>query len=127
MTATKVITGHNNQATVAAVSPQPARREPMRHGKLNRAPGGYSYPQGYQQTKLVWNVIERSSYPLIMTQFGLDLDSTSAAITIALDDDYGNYKYYNAIATYEQDANREMNFWKRLTITIMDMQEVAAP
>lgn len=127
MTAIKAIIGHNNQATVQTLTYQPARREPMRHGKINRVPGGYTYPQGYQQTKLVYNVRERGDYPTIMTQFGLSLTVTSAAITIALDDDDGTYNYYNATASYEENANRDMNFWKRIEIIVNAMEEVSAP
>jgi len=127
LTATKVITGHNHQSTVVAVSPQPARKEPLHHGRINRVPGGLTYPEGYLQTHQLWNVRERADYPIIMAQYGLSLTTTSALITIAMDDDYGNYKYYNAVASYDQDAQREMNFWKRLEIKINKMEEVAAP
>src|SRR5690606_2976659 len=105
-----VYVGHDEQANVIALYPQPARVESLHHADIHHAPGGLSYPRGYLMTRLRWNVSERLALPLIKSYFGLDLTTTSSEITIALDDDDGNLSYFNAVANYEEDIRRAMNF-----------------
>ena len=78
-------------------------------------------------TRLRWNVSERLAFPLIKSYFGLDLTTTSSEITIALDDDDGNLSYFNAVANYEEDIRRAMNFNRDLEIAILKMESVSAP
>ena len=122
-----VYQGYNQQGNVISVYPPPARTESLHHGRIVYAPGGLSYPHGYLSTRLTWNVLERLSFPLIKNQFGLDLTTTSAEITIALTDDDMNLTYWNAVANYDEDIRRKKNWNYDLVITILKMESVAAP
>ena len=127
MTAYKVAIGFDRQAFVADIDPQPARKVMLTHGAIRRVPGGYQYPTGYAQTTIRWSGLDRSDHPLILAQFGLSFTVLSRGVTIAMDDDMGNYKYYNAMAQYNQDTRRSMTFFEDMEIVLMKLEEVSAP
>lgn len=127
MTAYRVAIGFDRQAFVADIVPQPARKIMIHHGAIRRVPGGYIYPTGYAQTTIRWSGLDRDEHPSILAQFGLSFTVTSRGITIALDDDMGNYKWYNAMAQYEQNTRRELVFFEDMEIILMKMEEISAP
>lgn len=123
----KVAIGFDRQAFVANIAPQPARKIMLHHGMIRRVPGGYIYPTGYAQTTIRWSGLDREDHPLILAQFGLSFTVLSKGVTIAMDDDMGNYKYYNAMAQYEQNTKRELVFFEDMEIVLMKLEEIAAP
>lgn len=119
--------GFDQQGAVAPLSPQPARSTGITHGAITYGGGSRSFPQGHKKITLSWNVMQRSSYPLLRTQLGLDEDTLSVEGTLSFVDDDGNVSYWNAVAQYNEDIRRVMSFWKDLDIEMILRESVAAP
>lgn len=119
--------GHDNQGTVAPLTPQPARSSGITHGGITYGGGARSYPQGDKKIMLAWNVMQRDSYPLLRVQLGLDEDTLSVEGTIAFLDDDGVLSYWNASAQFDENIKRPMSFWRDFELNVLLTEALAAP
>lgn len=117
--------GHNNEASLAELDPQPASPDGVRYPDTRWAANGAAVPHGFAFVELVWNSLTRDQYNSILTAFGLSAStySNDGTARIRLNDD--TFANRNATAVYIQDAQRKIAFWRNLTIRLNKLEAIS--
>lgn len=112
MSTFQVAVGHDQEGSLAAVSPQP-RSSGLRYIERVTAIDGSLTLKGLPYVEWIWDYLSYTDYGTLLTACGLDATAptASAEVTIkTLENDYATWSNFNAIAhlpEVEVDIDRD--------------------
>jgi hypothetical protein len=98
----KVADGYNNAGTLALLDPQPRQPELVAYAAHDAGGDGHVQPNGYIQTRLVWNSITTTQLASLRSQIGVSITAPSNEITARIKNRDGDYFNVNCIAVEQR-------------------------
>jgi len=127
----QVITGHDHTGTLVDMLQVPAMPRGIQALELRWSANGSAARHGTLAADLEWNVLLRypagatdSQRDRLLAQFGLSDTTTSAAVTVRLRDNSGNYTAYNATAVLADIGARQQGRWERVVVRLLNLVEI---
>lgn len=102
MSSHKVVDGYNNAGTLALLDPQPRQPELVAYAAHDVGGDGHVQPNGYIQTRWVWNSITLTQLASLRTQLGVSITAPSNEVTVSVLNRSGSYFDANAIVAEER-------------------------
>jgi hypothetical protein len=102
MSSHKVADGYNNAGTLALLDPQPRQPELVAYAAHDAGGDGHVQPNGYIQTRWVWNSITLTQLASLRTQLGVSITAPSNEVTVSVLNRSGSYFDANAIVAEER-------------------------
>lgn len=130
----QVATGHDNTAGLADMVQDPAIPRGLEYPELRWAANVSAAWHGLLFADLEWNVLQRlpsgatpSVRDQLLAQFGLSDAVASAAVTVRLRDNGGNFANYNATAALVDQGARAQGRWERVVVRLNNLVLIAEP
>lgn len=102
MSSHKVADGYNNAGTLALLDPQPRQPELVAYAAHDAGGDGHIQPNGFIQTRWVWNSITLTQLASLRTQLGVSITAPSNEVTVSVLNRSGAYYNANAIVVEQR-------------------------
>lgn len=116
----QIADGHDQEASFADITPQPAS-EAVRSPELVYYGNGQAEFVGTPYVDLLWSGLSRAQYNTLRTQLGISDTVASNDVTVRIllnSDSFGNY---NATLIYLRSERREFWGWSRFSVRLNNL------
>lgn len=120
MTSYQIADGHDNEASFAAISPQPAS-EAVRAPELVYYGDGSAEFVGAAFVELRWSSLSRTQYTALRTQLGISDTVASNEVTIKLRLNDDTFDDYNGTLVYLRTERRMPYGWRDFSVRVKDL------
>lgn len=121
MSTYQIADGHDNEASFAVMTPQPAGRSGQRYPELVFYGNGQADFEGGLFMELSWDTMTRAQYNTLRTQLGISDTVASNDVTVKIRQNDNTFDDWNATLIYLRTEQRRPDGWRGFSVRLINM------